>query len=913
MNRCGLCSKQAPDGCHECPACGGTLVPEGLSGPPAPLLQPGVRLLSRFRVEKLLGHGATGAVYGVTDHLLNRRAALKVFWNTVSPEDPEFERLRREVNTSQGIQDPRVVSIFELLFVGTRPALLMEWVEGTDLKEHLKREGPLAEKEALRIISEVLGALSLFHDKGIVHRDVKSGNILLDREGRVKLGDLGLAKAGEGSAILTTVGTALGTPGYMAPEVIRGGEATPRSDLYGAGVVLFELLAGRLPFAGTSALEVASRHLTAPPPLRLLKEHHTSARVRRVVGRMLAKDPADRYPSVQAAVRDLQTGKGLWVSRRSRRWGAVVALALAAAAGSAWWLLAAIPTQVRFSQNTLHVYDRFGRTLWSKTEPEKIQSACIGRFGPEGSWAVACALQWPEETSKAVDPASRGNPLVIYDKRGTPVDRWVFQYLGSPFDQHWDITLQAHRFAKGQTDRLVVAARHVLWYPFVLSILDPVASSYTHLSSHAVTTRIYNSGVLSSWGFADVNGDGCDDVIFAGVNNRLFRLNIMGVALVPPESRDQGLASADRALERDDLFMYRLLPSSPSLDPTVDTRTSPPLIRLPTGTQWRLGVGGKLLAPDLKPVAPSAEVAQRINGFLPAMVAMDDQGDFQGLLDACGKWPKPLSGPYAWLNGLFRAKALMGLGRYDEALSGLDAVAAREPSPVPPWRYRAQLDALFLAGRYHDCLAKFRAVPMVARGWMPEIPHTAALAALYAEDTNATEGMFRSLDEGNYGFLTPVYRAAGLYFSDHPKTALDILDHAETNRNYLGVAQYGLWRTACLIDEGHLGEAREFFDHLVAEHAGEKLEEDEVGLWLNWKERPGDRRTLASLDAMVARQRLAARTDPDIRAFLPLTLGRDAAAHGNMGDRATSDRLLAEACRLAPSAWRDYLRHLAAL
>ncbi len=154
-----------------------------------------------------------------------------------------------------------------MVLVEERPALLMEWVEGETLRDRIRREGGLPRREAEAISVFILEALCHLHGLGVLHRDVKSGNVLLGADGSVKLGDFGLAKGKDLGESLTLTGVALGTPGYMAPEVIRGGEALVRSELYGAGAVLFEMLAGHVPFQGAGSLEVASRQLAEEPPL----------------------------------------------------------------------------------------------------------------------------------------------------------------------------------------------------------------------------------------------------------------------------------------------------------------------------------------------------------------------------------------------------------------------------------------------------------------------------------------------------------------------------------------------------------------------------------------------------------------------------------------------------------------------
>jgi len=262
-----------------------------------PLREPGDLLEGRYRIEQVLGTGASGVVYGVADELARTRVALKLLWDRPEEGDGTLERLRREIKASQRAPHPHLLPIHDLILVEGRPALLMEWVEGETLKDRIRREGGLPHREAEAVAASILKALSHLHGLGVLHRDVKSGNVLLGADGSVKLGDFGLAKGEDLGESLTLTGVALGTPGYMAPEVIRGGEASVRSDLYGVGAILFEMLAGHVPFQGAGSLEVASRQLAEEPPLYLLKSRRVPRWLAQVAGRLLAREPSDRYAS----------------------------------------------------------------------------------------------------------------------------------------------------------------------------------------------------------------------------------------------------------------------------------------------------------------------------------------------------------------------------------------------------------------------------------------------------------------------------------------------------------------------------------------------------------------------------------------------------------------------------------------
>ncbi len=398
MAHCGHCGTPIKDGALSCASCGGTAIPSHAERGLQPLYGVGEVLSGRFRVERILGSGASGVVYGVYDSHTERRVALKVLWERASEGDPALERLKRELRAAQHAPNPHCVTVYDLLFVQDHPAILMEWVDGETLRDKVRRDGALPWAEAVALAEQVLEAAAHLHAVGVVHRDIKSGNVMLAADGTAKLGDFGLAKGETLGATLTETGVALGTPGYMAPEVIRGGPATPASDLYSMGAMLFEMLTGRMPFQGSSALEVASRQLGEPPPLHLLREKRNPRWLEALTGRLLERDPADRFPSARAALAALKARRrGFWLSRRGRKRllaaaGAAFAV-VAMATGISWWRAHALPI-LAVDGATLSAKGAFGETLFKRTFDQPIQNACAGRFGPEGSPAIACALAW---------------------------------------------------------------------------------------------------------------------------------------------------------------------------------------------------------------------------------------------------------------------------------------------------------------------------------------------------------------------------------------------------------------------------------------------------------------------------------------------------------------------------------------
>jgi serine/threonine protein kinase len=250
----------------------------------------GHALDDRYELHAVIGEGAFGRVYQGRDRRLARPVAVKVIkpWWT---EDPDWVgSFEREVQLLARVSDPGIVQIFDVGHADEGLYYVSELVDGENLASRLRR-GPLPPWEACGIAAQLCRALSHAHAQRIVHRDVKPANIMLSSRGRVKVGDFGVARLAEGSTD-GAAATIVGTPRYMAPEQGRGRPTTPATDIYSVGVVLYEMLAGRPPFTGDSAVELALRHLQdAPPPLSV----RLAPALTQIVDRALAKDPADRY------------------------------------------------------------------------------------------------------------------------------------------------------------------------------------------------------------------------------------------------------------------------------------------------------------------------------------------------------------------------------------------------------------------------------------------------------------------------------------------------------------------------------------------------------------------------------------------------------------------------------------------
>ena len=256
-------------------------------------LEIGTRL-GHYRILSLLGRGGMADVYRAEDERLGREVALKA----VPPEfarDPErIERFEREVRAAARLSHPNIVTVFEFGHGEGQHFYTMDLMAGGDLKARIRThpEG-MAPEEARRIASAVAQALDYAHRRGFVHRDVKPENILFDEDGRPQLTDFGIARAMESGTRMTATGMSIGSPHYMSPEQAQGLEVDGRSDLYSLGVVLYEMLTGRLPFEVGNTLAVAYAHVNNPVP----ELPPTVAAWQPLLDRLLAKSPEDRYAS----------------------------------------------------------------------------------------------------------------------------------------------------------------------------------------------------------------------------------------------------------------------------------------------------------------------------------------------------------------------------------------------------------------------------------------------------------------------------------------------------------------------------------------------------------------------------------------------------------------------------------------
>ena len=288
------------------------------------------RVLSAYQVEELIGRGGMGEVYLARDRRLERPVALKVLGADLAGDERFRERLLRESRLAAGLDHPNVVPIYEAGEAEGRLFIAMRYVDGTDLRALLRRQGALAPERALALAGQVAGALDAAHSRGLVHRDVKPSNVLVDDPGgrdHCYLADFGLTQSASDRG--PADGSLMGTLDYVAPEQIRGDPIDGRADQYAFACLLFECLTGSLPFRRDSEVATIFAHLEEPPPAASDHRHGLPPELDAVLARAMAKDPADRYGSCGELVGAAREAVGLDAEPVRRRRPLLLVAALA--------------------------------------------------------------------------------------------------------------------------------------------------------------------------------------------------------------------------------------------------------------------------------------------------------------------------------------------------------------------------------------------------------------------------------------------------------------------------------------------------------------------------------------------------------------------------------------------------------
>ena len=362
---CHQCASSLPDGGQFCSNCGAD-ARDPQATPAAQLDDAGVAKLTRllreetagdYEIERELARGGMGIVYVATEIQLRRRVAIKVLPPALTFGHGAIERFRREARTAAALDHPNIIPIHRVSAGGELLWYSMKLLEGRSLDALLKERKQLAFEETLAMLEQVADALDYAHQHGVIHRDIKPGNILLDDRGRVTVTDFGIAKEIQETS-LSASGHLLGTPDYMSPEQFLGTEVTGAADQYSLGVVAYQCLGRQVPFDAATAYELLNKHASEPPPplANLRRDLPPYAYV--AIDRALSKNPADRFASASDFVNALAgralTGGAPWsapVRRGTRtKWGA--GIASAAVAVSAWFIFGRGGAEEAQSQGT---------------------------------------------------------------------------------------------------------------------------------------------------------------------------------------------------------------------------------------------------------------------------------------------------------------------------------------------------------------------------------------------------------------------------------------------------------------------------------------------------------------------------------------------------------------------------------
>jgi serine/threonine protein kinase len=385
----------------------------------------GAVLGGRYRLEERVGSGGMSTVYRALDSVLERPVAIKLMHREIASDSDQLERFRREARAVAQLSHPHIVTVIDAGDDDGAPYIVLEYVPGETLKERIRRDGPMDVAPALAYAIEIARALGAAHERQIVHRDVKPQNVLLSVEGQAKITDFGIARTltEEG---LTLDGRVLGTTDYVSPEQALGQPVTGQSDIYSLGVVLYEMLTGRVPFSAQSPVAVAMRHVREEVPDVQVLRPEVSAATAAIVDRATAKELSARYPNMAAMIADLEEALAIetsrsghvagevtsvlrtlpgptrrrvpWRLRHRARWlallglvGAAVAVALALAANSTHSGTGPPPsnvsaphlTAVSLGEASAHDYNPFGT---GPEHPDEVSNAVDG--DPNTAWST---------------------------------------------------------------------------------------------------------------------------------------------------------------------------------------------------------------------------------------------------------------------------------------------------------------------------------------------------------------------------------------------------------------------------------------------------------------------------------------------------------------------------------------------
>ena len=262
---------------------------------------------NRYKIEKKIGEGGMAYVYEAKDKLLNRVVAVKVLRPEFVDDQEFLKKFKREAEAVASLSHPNIVNVYDVGEDGKVHYIVMEYVNGKNLKEIIQEEGTLDEYTALDITKQIAMALGCAHKRGIIHRDIKPHNILISNEGRsiAKVADFGIAKAVSNST-MTNIGGVIGSVHYFSPEQAKGKFVTNNADLYSLGIVLYEMLTGKLPFRGDTPVSIALQHINDDIEFTEEEKIRIPQSVRTIIKKLTEKNSADRYQTAEELIEDIE-------------------------------------------------------------------------------------------------------------------------------------------------------------------------------------------------------------------------------------------------------------------------------------------------------------------------------------------------------------------------------------------------------------------------------------------------------------------------------------------------------------------------------------------------------------------------------------------------------------------------------
>ncbi len=270
------------------------------------MIAKGQLINDRYEIEKLVGEGGMANVYLARDTILDRKVAVKVLRGDLAGDEKFVRRFQREALSASSLSHPNIVEIYDVGEDEGNFYIVMEYIEGKTLKQLIKKRGVLSLPEAIDIMLQLLDALASAHDSYIIHRDIKPQNIMIKESGLVKITDFGIAMA-LNSAQLTQTNSVMGSVHYLPPEQASGKGSTIRSDIYSLGILMFEMLTGKVPFKGDSAVEIALKHMKEPLPNPKELNPVIPVSVENIILKATAKNPKNRYKDVREMKDDIKT------------------------------------------------------------------------------------------------------------------------------------------------------------------------------------------------------------------------------------------------------------------------------------------------------------------------------------------------------------------------------------------------------------------------------------------------------------------------------------------------------------------------------------------------------------------------------------------------------------------------------